>query len=166
MGRVRGLPRVVKSKERKDGTKTEHNLPYRILKPSQDKQGYLRVRFCVDYKTCKPFVHRLVGFSFIENKENKKEINHKNGIQWDNRADNLEWVTASENQIHAIKTGLKIPVKGERVGTSVLTEDQVRQIKRKLKEGVMTQKKIGEFYGVTKFTIQKINVGKNWGWIK
>lgn len=166
LGRVRGLPRTVKSKKRGDGTRTEHFLPIRILKPIKDRQGYLRVSLCVDWVTSKPFVHRLVGYAFIDNPENKREINHKNGIQWDNRLENLEWVTPSENQNHALKNGLKIPIKGESIGTSVLTEEQVKEIKKKLKEGILTQKKIGELYGVTKFTIQKINVGKNWKWVK
>lgn len=46
-------------------------------------------------------VHRLIAMHFIQNPDNKKEVNHKNGIRTDFRIENLEWVTRKENQIHS-----------------------------------------------------------------
>ena len=68
--------------------------------------GYWRVKLCNGNTQKEYFLHRLIAQAFIPNPENKPEINHINGIKTDNRIENLEWVTRSENAIHATKTGL------------------------------------------------------------
>jgi len=48
-------------------------------------------------------LHRLIASAFIPNPNNLKVVNHKNGNKFDNRLENLEWVTHSENSLHSAK---------------------------------------------------------------
>ena len=93
-----------------------------ILKPFLHDTGYLSYCHRFENKKRKTIaIHRIVAKLFVPNPYNKKEVNHKNGIKTDNRAENLEWCTRHENAKHSVLTGLS-RVKIDRVGIMVMIE--------------------------------------------
>jgi hypothetical protein len=71
------------------------------------RNQYSIVWICVNRKNKPHTIHRLVAMAFIDNPNNKPQVNHKDGNKLNNHIDNLEWCTASENHQHAWDTGLK-----------------------------------------------------------
>jgi hypothetical protein len=79
---------------------------YSILKPKVNKFGYQEVALSKEGKTTTFLLHRLIGLHFVDNPNGYSCINHKNGIKTDNRIDNLEWCTHSQNTKHAYENDL------------------------------------------------------------
>jgi hypothetical protein len=131
----------------------------RLATPLKVKNGYLLVDLYKNGIKKRISIHRLVGLTFIKNGFNKEQINHINGIKTDNRVVNLEWSTASENQLHSVKSGLRKILKGEDA-CSKITEKDAKIIKYGLKN--MTQKNISDIYNISRVTISDIRRGKSW----
>lgn len=90
-GRVISLPR--------NGTISSK----RILKHKIDKDGYHQVTLRKNGTKKYVKVHRLVGETFIENRDNKQQINHLDGNKNNNVVSNLEWCTPQENSLHSVR---------------------------------------------------------------
>ena len=69
----------------------------KILKPGLHSRRYLQITICENGNKKNMNVHRLVALCFLENPENKPEVDHINRKKTDNRVENLRWVTGSEN---------------------------------------------------------------------
>jgi hypothetical protein len=132
------------------------------LKPSKD--DYVRVSLFKDKKEHGRLVHRLVGKAFKPNPSKKSQINHKNGIKWDNRAVNLEWATKLENQRHAIATGLQCHL-GEKGPGAKLSEQQVVEMLKLYSTGEYTERELAKKYGVTISCINNVRGGRTWGFM-
>ena len=88
-------------------------------------------------------------------------INHINGVKDDNRIQNLELATHSENTYHAYRSGLTSAV-GERNGRARLTENDVRAIRQ-------SPKKVSELastYGVSETSIRAVRTGRRWSHVQ
>jgi hypothetical protein len=151
----------VKSLSRKRNENTNAVIKERILTPDLGKAGYHSICFKVKNKTEKYLIHRLVAIHFIHNTENKPQVNHINGIKNDNRLENLECVTISENRKHAYNTGLQFGPIGEKQGSSKLTESQILEIKERLNKKEK-QVNIAMIYNVRQSNISKIKNNKRW----
>lgn len=71
--------------------------------------SYLKVTLSKNNKQRTFRVHILVARTFIPNPENKPEVNHIDGNKKNNKVNNLEWNTRSENELHAYRNGLAKP---------------------------------------------------------
>lgn len=78
-----------------------------LLKQQKSRDGkYWCINLMYKRRQQNHGVHRLVATAFIPNTENKPQVNHINGNGLDNRVENLEWVSQSENTKHAYRIGL------------------------------------------------------------
>lgn len=81
----------------------------KIRKVFPNGKNYLS---CLIYKNFTKYnrrIHRMVAQAFIPNPNNFPQVNHIDGNKWNNKIDNLEWCTNSENQIHVYKNNLEKP---------------------------------------------------------
>lgn len=128
---------------------------------STTKQGYKRISLvCDDGKTRKFLVHRLVALTYLPNPENKPEVNHKDGVKYNNHVDNLEWVTRDENMKHAFSTGLNNN-EGENNGRSILSKEDVIDIYMKALDGARVID-LSKEYSVSNSCISDIMKKRNW----
>jgi len=133
----------------------------RILKPFLSKNtGYFQVDLFKSNSGKRRSVHCIVAESFV-GPSRGKEVNHIDGDKTNNEDSNLEYVTRSENTLHAYSLGL-IP-RGSKSHRSILTEVEVLEIKQLL--GNETHKVIAEKFNVTESTISAISSGGNWLWL-
>lgn len=130
----------------------------RILKPICDAHGYLKIGLYKNGKPTQFFINRLVAIHFIENIDNKLEVDHKSGIRLDNYVDNLRWVTHKENIGFSFDLGLS-PSGYERPDAKLTYEQCVfiRENPNKL-----SSRELAELFGVGSVTISEVQRGKTY----
>lgn len=103
----------------------------KIIKQSK-RNGYRQLSLRKNKLNIRFIVHRLMGFTFLQNPENKPQINHLNGIRHDNRVENLEWCTHSENRRHAVEflnaSKKKVQLNGKYIFHSIQSAEKVTGI--------------------------------------
>jgi hypothetical protein len=141
LGKVKSLERLIWNGY------TNHKRKEIMLSLCKCNKGYIVIRLSKNNVQSTYKVHRLVAKAFIKDIKLKPQINHINGIKDDNRVDNLEWCTNSENQSHAVLTGLK------KCKYEVHTEKVI-----KLYKSMTPTYKIADFFDCSRSTIKRILV--------
>lgn len=154
LGRVRRLPRRMK-----DG----RALPGRIL-ALHDSGGYLAVRVFPERRDLmvRKAVHHLVLEAFVGPRTIGMEGCHNDGDVSNNRLSNLRWDTRAANAEDSRAHGT-MP-RGELHGRSKLTEDQVRDIRRRVASGASDADTARKF-GVDKALVRRIRLRRVWAWL-
>lgn len=129
----------------------------KVLKFRPTYKGYIKAPLTKNNITKSIFIHRLVAIAFIPNPQNKEQVNHINGIKTDNRVENLEWVTNSENQIHAYKNKLRKISYNQRV----LTFEDALEVRKLFSLGFTTNQ-ISDKYNVSYDVIRNIIKNKTY----
>jgi hypothetical protein len=129
-------------------------------------RGYLTVHLCST--GVKGFdnhsVHSLVMKEFVGPRPLGMVINHKNGIRWDNRLENLEYCTQSENRKQDFIHGRQ-SLRGEKNTQAKLSESDVLQIVKLYGTGSYTYAALAKKYGVAMSGISNIFNGHCWGYL-
>lgn len=135
IGNVKSLDRLTTHSRRIKG-----GLLYKDLRCN----GYYFVNLYRGQVKYSQTIHRLVALAFIPNLLNKPQINHLNSIRTDNRVENLEWCTNSENQKHAYKFGFQVSVKGNLGYTGIRSKNA-----NKINQLSKNNEFIRSFYGAS-----------------
>ena len=123
--------------------------------------GYVRIGAWINGKVVRRQAHQMIWEAVNGPIPDGMVINHINGKKTDNRIENLEAVTPSENAKHAFAMGLNTPRSGDLHGMSKLTWDDVAVIRRKFSSGVKKSELSREF-GVALKHINRIVNNKAW----
>lgn len=141
--------------------------PGDIITPKRTTNHYLAVTLFINGDGKRHLVHRLVAAAFWGPcPSDKPYVNHINGVRWDNRASNLEWVSSSENQLHSIRV-LKtlVPPYGERHHSAKMTINDVLEIRRLSASGV-NYHEIARRYGIAPNNARAIALRISWRSVK
>jgi len=158
LGRVRSINRVTNALSKHRNAIKRH---YRgsIKKITLKWNGYQQVTLARDGVHKRLLVHRLIALALISNPYNKPEINHIDGNKGNNIVSNIEWVTSSENQIHANNV-LMVQV-GENNPNSKFRDSEVRRIIDEYKV-IANYKILAKRYNVDPATIRKMVLRKTY----
>lgn len=129
---------------------------------SENDDNYLTIVLYVNGKAYQRYIHRLVAEAFIPNPDNKPEVNHKDGDKTNPDISNLEWVTKSENIIHAFKTGLKQGKRGKTSHFAKYDSDRIELACQLLSEGILTLKMIEDITEIPFATLYSIIYFNAW----
>lgn len=113
------------------------------------KNKYPKLCLCKNNIKKTFLLHRIIALAFIPNIENKPFVNHIDGDKHNYSISNLEWVTSSENCIHALKTGLILRGKGENCKISKLKDIDILKIRENYNINNYTQLQVSKMFNIS-----------------
>lgn len=126
--------------------------------------NYLQVSLHKDDKKNGYGVQRLAGFAFVPNPLNLPEANHINTIRYDNRSNNINWMTGEDNKKYSIEMGTWCH--GERHNKTKLKEPDVIEIRRLHATGEYNYEDLAKMYNINPCNISRIVKRINWKHLK
>jgi len=152
MGRIRSLDRYVEIVPKNGRTYKQFRKGKILIPRRYDKTGHVAVLL----EGVNKKVHQLVLRTFVGEPLKGQEVRHKNGIPNDNRLENLEYGTSSENTRDIYRQGKR---------WWKLNLEEVRKIKRLLEKGE-NPKKIAKIYDISLWHVWAIRKGERYSWVK
>lgn len=154
----------VRSLDRTEQSNVGERVRYGKTLSLRDNKGYKTVVLCKEGNQKSFYVHRLVAEAFIPNKNNKPDVNHIDGNKANNRFENLEWCTESENLKHSFELGLSKAKNGEEHPLAILTEKDVIEIRNRYVKRCRTNGTgaLAKEYGVSQDAIYDIVSYRSW----
>jgi hypothetical protein len=161
--KVSNLGRVMSIKEQ-GGYRANMVRPmcrWLIMRASRGTHGYPAVRLMKNKKSHLLRVHRLVALAFIDNKQGKPCVNHKDSVRDNNNVKNLEWCTKKENTQHALKKGRLRNVHGR---VAKMTEKNVKRLRLYSSHG-FTDSLNAYIFNISRENASVIRRRDSWKWV-
>jgi hypothetical protein len=122
-----------------------YEVKSRVMATRVRRNGYMSVNLTgAGKRSSSFFVHRLLALTFIPNPQGKCCVNHKNGCKLDNSLTNLEWVTYSENNRHALAFGLRKAPPSKRISNHCTGEE------------FPSERAAASFYRINRYKLRKL----------
>lgn len=153
-GKVRTIQRTILRKT-KLGNLRPFIIKSKIKTANFSKNGYMTIALVKENKTYTTYLHRIIADAFVTGKTSDNNVvNHINGNKTDNRVENLEWVSSSENNLHALDNFLKSTRKG-------VTSEFINEVVKHKSIG-LSNSNIAKLMNSTKSIIQGITSGRTY----
>lgn len=133
----------------------------RLLATPIGRGGYPMVQLTTPKLHKGFYVHSLVAEAFHGPRPAGLQINHKDGVKTHPYADNLEYVTPAENMQHALKTGLRVALAGDKHYSTKLQAAQVVEVRQRYADGE-SAKVLAKSVGLTIQAFYQVVTGQTW----